>query len=124
MAIRAVSARPIRPDVHARFLRVLARAEARAQQQHMVWQRDAGTDAALAAALDRLRLRPRPRRRRPVGQVFWTPGRRQRLERLWAKGWDYRALTRAFGHPVNGSVLWYLRERYGLRLPRRVRRNA
>jgi hypothetical protein len=101
----------IRPDVHERFLKVLARAEARARDE--------------ADRVERLDIRPLPVKRsrrfhRP--STVWTPERRDKVAQMWQAGASLREIQAAVGHPVNTSSISYLRTHYGLKLKSRAKR--
>jgi hypothetical protein len=101
----------IRPDVHERFLRILARAEARARDE--------------ADRVERLDIRPLPvKRAKPVHKPssVWTAERRDKVAQLWNAGASLREIQAAVGHPVNTSSISYLRNHYGLRLKSRAKR--
>jgi hypothetical protein len=113
MAIRAVSARPIRPDVHQRFLQVLARAEARAREE--------------ADRIRQLDVKPlRIKRAQPVhhSSTVWTPERRQTVARMWNAGASRKEIQAEIGRPVYANSITHLRRRYGLKLKLRVRRRG
>jgi hypothetical protein len=101
----------IRPDIHQRFLQVLARAEARAREE--------------ADRVSRLEIQPlRIKRAQPVHRpsTVWTPERRQTVARMWNSGASLKEIRAEIGHPVNANSIIHLRRCYGLKLKLRVKR--